>query len=256
MFRRGVGIALFFLGIGLWIIALLGFIIWALPWLLLAFIAGYLSRGGEWPAMKHWHVWFWLRRDYFNFVVERNTLNVQQPVIYAIYPHGHFSLTALFYFALNPQFEHCTAAVHSIIFYTPVFGSLARWLGAIGVTEREMLDTLKAGRSIYMCPGGVADIVNTGTTIKKRSGFLRIARQAGVKVVPIWCPDERSYYTHWTPLGFSLERFFHFPIPMLIWGRWWCPVLPHSVAQSRIRVGNLVDPTNEDAFWYEMKGLF
>jgi hypothetical protein len=261
MLRKGVGIALFFLGIGLWIIALFGLLLWSLPWIVLAFFAGWLSRGGEWPGMKHWRLWEWLRGpNGFNFKIEYGHLNHhnEQPVIYAIYPHGHFSLTALFYFALNPHFSgNCVAAVHSIIFYTPLFGSLARWLNAIGVTEKEMLATLKAGRSIFMCPGGVADIVNTGNDMKRRSGFLRVARLAGVKVVPIWCPDERSYYTHWLPLGWSLERILHFPIPIIIWGRWWCPILPNipSIC-SRIRVGGCaLDPSNEDVFWREMDNL-
>lgn len=256
MFRKGVGIGLFFLGVGLWIIALVGLLLWSLPWLLLAFAAGYLSRGGDWPALKEWRLWKWIREDYFGFHVERGNLDRQErPVIYAIYPHGHFSLTALFYFCLNPQFAHCTPAVHSVIFYTPIFGSLARWIGAVGVTEEEMLSTLKSGRSIVMCPGGVADMVNTGTTITRRSGFLRVARKAGVQVVPIWCPDERSYYKHWLPLGWSLAKVLHFPIPILIWGRWWCPVLPlpPSKGVSRIRVGKNVEPREDgDVFWHEM----
>ena len=100
-----------------------------------------------------------------------------------------------------------------------------------------MLRTLREGRSIYMCPGGVADITNRKHEIKKRTGFLRIAKEANVPVVPIWCPDERSYYEHWSPLGGLLKPILGFEIPILIIGRWWCPILPRAVEKSRICVG-------------------
>lgn len=223
--------------------------VWMLPWMVLVYIAGWLSHARPWPALKHWRCWEWLRVHYFHFEVDGDLPLPQEKVIYAIYPHGHYSITATFYWALNPVFSDARAAVHSILFWIPVFGSFVRWIDAIPVVEDEMVRVLQSGTSIYMCPGGIADITNTGNTITRRSGFFRVAREAGADVIPIWCPVERSYYSHWkSPL-----------VPFIVtWGLWWFPFLPNGASFSPIRVGKRIDPRKEgaeDEFWCEMARL-
>lgn len=108
---------------------------------------------------------------------------------------------------------------------------------------------------IYMCPGGVADIENTGDNIKRRRGFLRVARETRSHVVPVWCPEERSYYSHWLPLGKTLKEWLFFPIPMIIVGRWWCPLVPRPPKVSRVFVGEPIawdDEHQEERFWHQM----
>ena len=254
---KAVGLALYFLGLGLWVIVFVLGVLWVLPWIALFYLAGWLSHARPWPQLRDYSVWRWLRNDYFHFRTVGATLpspeNGEEPVIYAIYPHGHFSITALIYFALNPRFGSARPAIHSAIFWIPVFGTLAMWIEAIGVTHAEMSATLRSGKSIYMCPGGVADIANTGTQIQRREGFIHVARDCGARVVPIWCPQERSYYSHWLPLGRWLQPLLGFPVPLFIWGLWWCPFLPRGADDSPIRVGKAVDSAEE--FWAEMERL-
>jgi 1-acyl-sn-glycerol-3-phosphate acyltransferase len=238
---------LLFLGLGWSAILFVCAFIWIIPWMGLVYIAGWLSHARPWPELKNYKIWEWLRNHYFKFKVI-GELPEEGPVIYAIYPHGHFSISAVFYFALNPKFANSRAAVHSLLFWIPIFGSFVRWINAIPVVEDEMVKTLLGGSSIYMCPGGIADILNTGTNITKRSGFLRVARKAKVDVIPIWCPMERHYYSHWAP--------FNGLIPIIIWGLWWFPFLPRSVSNySPILIGKRINPTNEDDFWSEMDKL-
>jgi hypothetical protein len=264
MFRKLLGYALYFLGLGLWFILLSALLFWSIPWIVLAFFAGWLTHSREWREFKEFTLWKWLRDFYFKFELIGKLPDTPDDgrIIYAIYPHGHFSMTATFYWALNPLFSNARAAVHSFIFYVPLFASFVRWIGAIPVTEREMKAALKAGRPIYMCPGGVAEIAKTGHDIVKRSGFIRIACETGATLYPVWCPDERSYYSHWMPLGRALEHVFGFPIPLFIWGKWWCPVLPNnSISGSRIYVGTPVTTEGktraevETEFWNEMAEL-
>lgn len=267
MLGYALGITLYFVGIGLWVIALVWLVAWgfvllipAIPALLLAFIGGYftniLQQREEWPTLRTLSVWAYLRQFYFRFSVHGNEEGVklieehayreeQQNAgvkyVWAIYPHGHYSLTALFYWALNPNFTSTRPAVHSALFFLPGIGSVMGWLGAVGVSRAEMTRSLNDGQSLVMCPGGVADIANTGNEVKRRSGFVRIAQDTGACVVPVWCPDERSYYRHWLPLGRLTEALFSFPVPLFIFGRWWCPLLPRATPQSRIYVGKPVD---------------
>lgn len=266
MIKKGCGYLLYFLGLGLWFILLSVLLFWAIPWIVLAFLAGWLTHSREWPELKEYTVWKWLRNYYFKFEVIGKLPDTpdQGRVIYAIYPHGHFSVTATFYWALNPTFSNARAAVHSAIFYIPIFGSFVRWIGAIGVTEKEMKKALKADHPIYMCPGGVAEIDKTGTDIVRRSGFIRVAHETGAVLYPIWCPEERSYYSHWMPLGRTLQSLFGFPIPLFIWGKWWCPVLPRNLPgqqRSRIFVGGPVTTEGkalrdvEEEFWRVMQEL-
>ena len=249
--RKVIGIGLYFIGIGLWVILLFWGVVLAVPLTVLAFCAGYLTHARPWPEMREWRVWAYVRDKFFKFKIYGEI--PEEKVIYAIYPHGHFSLSAVFVWALNPQFADATAVIHSALFYMPIVGTFARWIGAVGATESEMKRALEKG-SIYMCPGGVADICNEGTDLKKRRGFLRIAREVGVRVVPVWCPEERSYYSHCLPLGHTLTWLLGFPVPMIIWGKWWCPLLPNTVESSPIVLGDPMEPDDE-LFWEEMEKL-
>ncbi len=232
-------------------------LLWGIPLVVTAYIAGYLSHVREWPQLKEYQVWRWLRQNYFKFRATGEVLPTppQEPVIYAIYPHGQYSLTLLLYFALNPKFKAAKAAVHSALFYLPLFSTVLGWIGATSVAEEDLKRHLRQGTSIYMIPGGLADIANTGLDVKKRSGFLRVARETGAKVVPLWCPMDRYYYRQYLPFGRVFERFSYFPIPLLLWGVWWCPLLPRSPpVDSPIHVGRLIDP-NRDDFWQEFEQL-
>lgn len=266
MFKKLLGYGFYFIGIGLWFILLSVALFWSIPWIALSFIAGWLTHAREWPELKHYLIWKWLRKEYFVFEVEGDlpTNPAHGRIIYAIYPHGHYSVTATFYWALNPMFSNAKAAVHSFIFYLPIFGSFVRWIGAIGVTEQEMKQALLENLPIYMCPGGVAEIDKTGKDIVRRSGFIRIACETNSTLFPVWCPDERSYYTHYTPFGRLLEPVLGFPIPLFIWGKWWCPFLPNRPVggkPSRICIGRGINCEGktlgeaEREFWEEMDKL-
>lgn len=261
LIRKMVGISIFFLGVVFWGIIVVALLIGGLPLVAIAFCVGWLTHTRPWPRLKEYAVWGWVRKHVFNFRVfgEENVPDKRERLIWAIYPHGHFALAGIFYWALNPEFSKARAAVHSVLFYIPIMSSFVNWIGAIGVTEAEMTDELLTNDGeIFMYPGGVADMSYEGNDYKRRRGFLRVARETHSTIMPVWCPDERSYYTQWLPFGRHLEWALGFPVPMFIFGRWWCPLLPKSVPDSRILIGKPIawdSLTQEQDFEDEIKRL-
>lgn len=262
MLRHLSGLVIHFIGMGLWFLLSGWFFFWfvilVLPAAPLAFVLGYMTRAHvrsqHWPAFVSWWGWDLLRERYFQFELRGDDNGCalvqdpppsERPVIYAIYPHGHYAITPTIYWGLNGKFSgRVVGAVHTILFYMPLLGTVVGWTGAVGATEKEIRTALDSGKSVAMTPGGVADITNRGHVVTRRSGFIRLAHATKTPIVPIWCPQERSYYNHWSPLGDLLKPLFGFPIPTIIYGRWWCPVLPRYVASpATIRVGK---PLNWD----------
>jgi len=258
MFLKLLGVGFYCLGLGAWIISLFVFSVWAtifiLPGAIICFAAGYtvniLGRTSEWHGFRYHRIWNTVRY-LFNFQLEYvhekaepylNPENLEKKthVIWGIYPHGHFSLTHAFYFILNPKFKDVVPVVHSVLFYLPILGSLMGWIGAVPATEFNMKNVIHTNRSIVMAPGGISDSYLLKNNIRKHHGFLRIAHETYATVIPVWCADERSYFHQWLPFGWTLEKYLFFPIPMFVWGYWWCPFNPKIPPKSRIFIGEPV----------------
>ena len=94
----------------------------------------------------------------------------------------------------------------------PVFRHLLGWVGAVGASKQSMLRTLRNGDSLCLIPGGIAEmflsrpgqknthsalvlrrfhrIHHTGqdtVLLNNRKGFVRLALEAGVDLVPTYC---------------------------------------------------------------------
>jgi hypothetical protein len=111
--RKLIGVALYFIGIGFWVFC----VFWMIPPLIVIALATYaFGTTQEWPAFKYHWIWKYVRERVFNFTVEGNFPDYgNRPVIWAIYPHGHFSLAPVFYWALNERFRNAKAAIHSCL---------------------------------------------------------------------------------------------------------------------------------------------
>lgn len=271
-----LGITLFFLTVTLWFIIAICLLFWAIPFIGIVVILTSLYKQNPWPLFQRWKIWGWFRAEIFNFKVygQTNIPKERKNVIWALYPHGHCALAGIFYWALNPEFSTATAAVHSILFYIPIMNIFINWVGAIGVTEAELKNKLDNGKEIYMYPGGVADMVYIyiydffiylfifkafeGNDYKKRRGIFRVARETKSNIIPVWCAEERSYYTQFLPFGHMFEDALGFPVPMFIWGKWWLPFWPNFPQESRLFIGKLINwdsPTQEQDFEMEMERL-
>lgn len=271
--KWAIGTTLYFAGIGLWFIVvayLLGWaIVLALPTLCIGWIIGWISRSFTrrtelWPAFRSFWLWEKIRTSYFEYevygpgtsLVEREMSDQEknkvaagsfnyEKLMWTVYPHGILPWTAIFFWGVNPAFKKVIPCIHSTIFMIPLLREMAGWMGCTTVSEQDIKCGLWETGRIVMAPGGIADIANEGNDIKKRRGFLRVAKEAGAHVVPVWIPEERSYYRMWMPLGRSLEKWLRYPVPMFIWGMTLMPLLPKRV-KTRIFVGDPIYMKDRD----------
>ena len=158
-------------------------------------------------------------------------------LMWAVYPHGVFPWTATFHWALNPRFKDTIPCMHGLVLNIPFIRDMAGWCGTTSVSEADMTAALDKTGRIMMCPDGIAGMAMKGRELKKRRGFLRIAKNTDTHVVPVWIPEERSYYRMWMPLGRTLEPWLRYPIPLFVWGMLLFPLMPRML-QTRIYVGN------------------
>lgn len=75
-------------------------------------------------------------------------------------------------------------------FRIPVIHSIMLFLGYISADKKGMLSRLKDGATVVLCPGGAAEALyaHPGTmklVMNRRRGFIKLAREANVAVVPV-----------------------------------------------------------------------
>lgn len=269
--KWAIGTTLYFAGIGLWFLVvayLLGWaIVLALPTLCIGWIIGWISRSFTrrtelWPAFRSFWLWEKIRTSYFQYEVHGPGAGLvqsetsgddrrasgsasHQKLMWTVYPHGILPWTAIFFWGVNPAFKKVVPCIHSTIFLIPLLREMAGWMGCTTVSEKDIKTGLENTGRIVMAPGGIADIANEGNEVKKRRGFLRVAKEEGASVVPVWIPEERSYYRMWMPMGRTLERWLRYPVPMFIWGMTLMPLLPRRV-RTRIFVGDPISMVGLD----------
>lgn len=194
------------------LIILSGIWIWSLPILMVAaffmipmaclsivvlFILGtyfqYTSDGN--PMVDHWlrrfiskipwHEWF-----------PCNQLKIDSGII-AAHPHGILCCGTLAGIHFVPGSRTCMC-IAPIVFYVPIIGIAARYLGCIPATKKSMSIALQQGLPVLVVPGGVPEIViaerQDDCQRFKRHGFLRLAKDCKSKVTAVFINGECSLY--------------------------------------------------------------
>jgi len=159
--------------------------------------------------------WKWVRKatiDWFPFANYNTIFPVKgtvpsMPCIYALHPHGLLSLTNTSH-ALNkesplyPIYHNNFIGVHSLLFKFPILRECLLWVGSMPITNDYMNSMLSRGHSVVMTPGGAKEIefAKEGMTeevwsLKKHTGYLRLAKQHNVPIVPVYIEGEQDLVT-------------------------------------------------------------
>lgn len=213
-----------------------------LPWLvgvpywlhLPTLLLYYLWVPRESKAFRSFRLW--------DYMFERHTTGKPLPsneqCIYAIHPHGVFSVSTIIYFALNKNMVHVKPVGSSVLFLFGLIKEFCGLAGTIRANRKDIIAALQCGDSVAMCPGGLRELpgldpqrVKEGGGVVQREGFVKIAKGQNVPVVPVWCSTEEAQYKVWlwSPrIQRLLLGWFYYPGFVVSWGLWWMPFWPKT----------------------------
>nr|XP_007156273.1 hypothetical protein PHAVU_003G272600g [Phaseolus vulgaris]ESW28267.1 hypothetical protein PHAVU_003G272600g [Phaseolus vulgaris] len=119
----------------------------------------------------------------------------------------------------------------SAVFYIPFMRHIWRWLGFTAVTKKNFISSLECGYSVIFVPGGVHETVflEAGSEIvflKERRGFVRIAMEMGVPLVPVFCFGQTNSFKWWKVPGKLIQKLARFMkiVPLFYWGIYGSPI--------------------------------
>tara|TARA_Y100000389_G_scaffold205027_1_gene262138 strand:- start:4253 stop:5062 length:810 start_codon:yes stop_codon:yes gene_type:complete len=144
-----------------------------------------------------------------------------QPCILAATPHGIMPLTPYLLFSKN---DNVVIHAASIIFYNPITRFFLCFLrGCMAHADKKSIEaTLNNKRHVLLYPGGVQEALisnQTNCIYTKHKGFIKIAKNKNVPVIPIFIRNENKLLTDCIP---SLTKWcyktFKIPIPTLWFG--------------------------------------
>jgi len=158
--------------------------------------------------------------------------------------------------------------IASTVLMIPIIGHLCRWFGAHPATKKDIDSIVDRGSSVSILAGGVAEIFLSSKNeekifLKERKGFIRIALQRGLSLVPVYHFGNTQLYDYY---GLSaLSRRSRLSL-LLFYGRFFSPI-PYQhplmmVIGKPIEVKQVAEPTNEqinelhEKFCAELKELF
>lgn len=154
------------------------------------------------------------------------------PRLFVFRPHGLHCVGACL-IGSDPFMSHLRIACSSVLFWLPIVKEFVGWAGAFPCHGEDIRAMLKSKQSVVLYPGGLNEIPGATylQTYKRRTGFIKIAMELGVDIVPCWVDGENELYDVYHPfptLQHWCYRQFRYPWPLISWGWRWVPFLPKS----------------------------
>lgn len=132
--------------------------------------------------------------------------------LFLMLPHGlyPFSGACAGISKMAEVFFGMRLAVAPIGLRIPLVRHLMAWIGCIGADRNTVAKALREGCSVGLYPGGVAEMVRTDTVaerlvLKDRKGFVQLALEHGVSIVPVYCFGNSVLWSQF-PLPAVVER--------------------------------------------------
>lgn len=154
------------------------------------------------------------------------------PRIFVFHPHGLHCVGASL-IGSDPFMSHLRIACSSVLFWLPIVKELVAWAGAFPCNRDDIKAMLKSNQPVILYPGGMNEIPGATylQSYNRRTGFIKLAMELGVDIVPCWVDGENELYDVYHPfprLQHWCYRKFRYPWPVLSWGWRWVPFLPKS----------------------------
>ena len=156
--------------------------------------------------------------------------------------------------------HRCVACVTSFCFLLPIMKHIYTWVQATSVDKKNVISFIKEGVSPVICPGGVQEVTlmeNDNECVlylKSRLGFVKLAMQQGIPIIPVFSFGLRKTFDCWLPKSEWMKSFgrkIGF-LPLVFFGIWGLPYSPGKavdytlVVGEPIKVPHSVDPSLEE----------
>jgi hypothetical protein len=167
-----------------------------------------------------------------SFVLEQTSNIPNRNALYVCSPHGLVGYSWFFHFSFclsdwPSSSPRPLLAIHSIFFRIPIAKEILEANRCIEASERSIGKALQEGHSVALIVGGVEEMFHAGDptvklVLKKRKGYVRIAKQAGVPLVPVFTHGETRLLgseSSWLWKQFSgwMYRWTHLQFPLPKW---------------------------------------
>lgn len=207
--------------------------------------------------------------EYFHVKVvllNEEAVRTSGPAIVAMEPHDILPLSICGFsncFQGLPG-HRCVACVTSFCFRLPIMKHIYTWVNATAVDKPNLIRFLNLGVSPVICPGGVQEVTLMENDhecvlfLKSRLGFVKLAMQQGVPIIPVFSFGLAGTFDCWLPRAQWMKDFgrkIGF-LPLVFFGLWGLPYSPGKpvdytlVVGEPIRLPHLADPTVEEVRRY------
>lgn len=206
--------------------------------------------------------------SYFSFKIEFEDIDAVKkagPSIFVVEPHSVFPIT-LFWGTLDVLPMHkMLCCLSSTIFLLPMAKHILTWAGAVSADKKTIVQYLKEGFSLNICPGGVQEVRYLANKdecvmfLKARTGIIRLALEQGVPLIPsvtFGLHKAYDYYVFDNDFANALGRKFGF-FPMIFFGLFGIPYgqakpCPLTVVVGKpISIPHVAQPTAADIAKYQ-----
>jgi len=194
-----------------------------------------------------------------------NNHDKHRQTFFAVHPHGAFCIGWSLLFTC-PTLHRVRFCFSPTLFASPFFRLFSRSLGKPVSASRSSVNSYLAnGEDVALPPGGFEEATLTDATIdrvfvRKRYGFVRLCLKYGVAIRPVFVFGEGRLF--WNVQGGWKTRLKcnRWGVPtILVWGRWFFPLLPRKGVRLLIVVGRPLilpkvegEPTKEEVDrWHE-----
>jgi 1-acyl-sn-glycerol-3-phosphate acyltransferase len=167
-----------------------------------------------------------------SFVLQNTETIPKTQALYICSPHGLMAYSWFFHFSYclskwPEKSPRPLLAVHSMLFRIPFAREILEANRCIEATEEEIEKALNKGHSVAIVIGGVEEMSYSGEKqvkliLKKRKGYIRIAKQKGSPIVPLYAEGENELFQKepsflWKTFSDLLYRFTKLQYPLPSW---------------------------------------
>ncbi|CAI5535661.1 unnamed protein product [Closterium sp. Naga37s-1] len=161
---------------------------------------------------------------------DRSAVTFGEPYVIAVEPHSVLPV-GLGAFMCHPLAAGGVAGATSAIFRVPLLRQCWQWARLAPATRPVLSSVLQRGRPVIIVPGGVQECLFMApgkevVFVRQRFGFIRLALQHGVPLLPCFAFGQTSAYRWWRPEGAWyrwVARRIGFA-PIVFWGMWGSPI--------------------------------